>query len=65
MYKLRNKLNWKYDNAWIKQIYKIKPKGMHQTTFHKLIDRHDSLEDRANRYCMASFKVLEKKYFNM
>lgn len=61
MYKLRNKLGWQYDNAWMKSAYKIKPKGMHQTTFNKLVDRHDLLEDRANRYCMVSFRALEKK----
>jgi hypothetical protein len=64
MYKLRNKLDWQYDNAWMKYYYKIKPKGMHQTTFDKLVDRHDKLENRANRYCMASFKALEEKYKN-
>lgn len=62
MCKLRNKLDWRYDNAWMKPVYKIKPKGMHQTTFDKLVDRHDKLEDRANRYCMASFKALEKHF---
>lgn len=61
MCKLRNKLNWQYDNAWMKSADKIKPKGMHQTTFDKLVDRHDRLENRANRYCMASFKALEKR----
>lgn len=62
MYKLRDRLGWRYDNAWMRPSRKIRPKGMHQTTFDKLVERHDALENRANRYCMASFKSLEKQY---
>lgn len=62
MCRIRNKLNWQYDNAWIKPYYKIRPKGMHQTTFNKLVDRHDQLENKTNRYLMASFKKLSDRY---
>ncbi|MEF9993665.1 MAG: hypothetical protein RSA22_05545 [Acinetobacter sp.] len=62
MCRIRHKLDWKYDNAWMKSYYKIKPKGMHQTTFDKMVVRHDQLEHKTNRYLMTSFRSLSKRY---
>lgn len=62
MYRLRNRLDWEYDNAWMQESNKIRPKGMHQTTFNRLVERHDQLEAKANKYCAANFKAFQNCY---
>lgn len=62
MYRIREKLKWQYDSAWMQPWHRIKPKGMHYSTFDKLVARHDDLEAKTNRYCMASFKSFMDKH---
>lgn len=55
MCRLRNKLGWQY-NSIIDLRDKTKPKGMHRTTFNRLVLRHDQLDHKQNMLCMQSFK---------
>ena len=57
MYRIRNKLDWEYDTAWMQQWKKLKPKGMHYSTFNRLVEKHDRLEKKAEQYCIASYKA--------
>lgn len=62
MYKIRNKLQWQYETAYMNAWQRIKPKGMHHTTYNNLVLKHDQLEEKANRYCIASFKSFMNRY---
>ena len=62
MYKIRNKLQWQYETAYMNAWQRIKPKGMHHTTYNNLMLKHDQLEEKANRYCIASFKSFMNRY---
>lgn len=62
MYRLRDKLNWQYENAIMHPWHKIRPKGMHQATFERLVARHDHLDHKANILCMENFKAFAKRY---
>ena len=62
IYRLRNKLDWEYENILMPRYKQIKPKGMHQTTFDRLVARHDYLHWKRNRMCMESFKAFTKRY---
>ncbi|MCH4248628.1 MAG: hypothetical protein LKF82_12510 [Acinetobacter populi] len=61
--RLRNRLNWEYENALPLPIYKqIKPKGMHETTFQRLVARHEYIEWKRNKICVQNFKAFAKRY---
>lgn len=62
MYKIRDKLNWQYDTAFMKSWHKLKPKGMHYSTYNRLVQRHDELERKSEQYCIANFHAFMNRH---
>lgn len=62
MYRLRDKLGWEYDSVLMPIWKQHKPKGMHRTTFNRLVLRHDQLDHKQNKLSMQSFKSFMDKH---
>lgn len=57
-----NRLGWRHENIHIPMYKKIKPKGMHDSTFKRLELRFNQLYHKQNLLCMQSFKAFTKRY---